>query len=118
MTTVRGLDAANALLEELAGDLEHDGVLGNVLLLAASQAQRYAAGVVHVDTGRLKNSLHASTNLQRAGNRLSASVTTNVEYAIYEHRRGGDHAFFERTRREEGPNIVRTVRNHIWQALQ
>jgi phage gpG-like protein len=68
------------------------------------RAHRYAVGITHVDTGRLKNSHFPS--VQAAGNQVYGVVGTNVYYAIYEHNRGGEHAFYKRTAKEEGPAIV------------
>ena len=80
------------------------GGVRNGLLLTLLQLQRYALGIVHVDTGRLKNSIF--TDLESQGNDLIGHVATNVEYAPFEEGRGGGHAFFARTVKEEGPNVV------------
>lgn len=80
------------------------GGLRNSLALALLQLQRYAVGIVHVDTGRLKNSIF--TEIEGQGNSLIGHVATNVAYAPFEERRGGAHAFFARTTKEEGPNVV------------
>ena len=72
-----------------------------VMQMALGMLHRHAVGIVHVDTGRLKNSLFWDLP-QRRQNTLTGRVATNVEYAPFEERRGGSHAFFERTIRDEG----------------
>jgi phage gpG-like protein len=79
----------------------------NQLTLALLQLQRYALGIVHVDTGRLKNSIF--TELESRGNDLLGYVATNVEYAPFEEFRGGGHAFFGRTVKEEGPHVANSL---------
>jgi hypothetical protein len=110
-----GVDGMRPLQDELqrltlATATGPGGEMRNNLLLALLQLQRYALGIVHVDTGRLKNSIF--TDLETVGNDLMGHVATNVEYAIFEEMRAGSkgvyggHNFFGRTVREEGPNVV------------
>lgn len=105
--SVAGLAEAQAEVRRLAlaTSTGQGGGVRNSLLLALLQLQRYALGIVHVDTGRLKNSIF--TDVEERGNDLTGHVATNVEYAPFEEGRGGGHAFFARTAREEGPNVVR-----------
>lgn len=79
------------------------GILGKATL----RAHAYASKIVHVVTGRLKNSLFP--RVVGSGNNAYGSVMTNVAYAGAEHDRGGEHAFFERTIDEDGPGIVEMV---------
>jgi len=88
------------LLQEASGR----GLEG-LISKATARAHRYATMIVHVDTGRLKNSLFPRTHGR--GNFAYGIVGTNVVYAPYEHDRGGSHAFFARTVDEEGPAIIR-----------
>lgn len=110
--SVEGLGEIQAELQRLAVATSTDasGGLRNSMNLALLQLQRYALGIVHVDTGRLKNSIF--TEIDGQGNDLLGHIATNVEYAPFEeYRKGvkggyGGHAFFGRTVREEGPNVV------------
>mgnify|MGYP001566626283 CR=1 FL=1 len=104
--SVEGLKAAQDELGRLtlAVATKSGGGLRNTLLLALLQMQRYALGIVHVKTGRLKNSIF--TDLETAGNDLLGHVATNVEYAFFEESRGRDHAYFARTVKGEGPHVV------------
>lgn len=101
MTDVR-INWDGDTIKRLAGS--ESGPLAQAMTLALNQLHRYASGIVHVDTGRLKNSLFVAPPVQQQ-NALVGAVATNVEYAIYEHNRGGDHAFFQRTIEEEGPAV-------------
>lgn len=100
---VRGLREAQQGLQQLQANTSPDGMRGRVQL-AIGQLHRYASAIVHVLTGRLKNSLFM--DIETAGNDVIGYVATNVNYAPIEDARGGDHAFFGRTVAEEGPRIV------------
>lgn len=101
---VGGLREAQQALMGLSQAVASDGApMRGRMNLALLQLQRYALGVTHVRTGRLKNSIF--TTIAGSGNALQGYVATNVAYAWYEERRGHEHAFFERTVREEGPAV-------------
>lgn len=90
--------------KQLAVKGQPGGSFSKILMLAAGMFQRYVLGIVHVDTGRLKNSMFVD-GPHSQGNDLFAWVATNVEYAPHEEARGGGHAFFRRAIAEEGPAI-------------
>lgn len=83
---------------------------------ATLRAHRYTTMIVHVDTGRLKNSLWP--RIQTRANEAYGTIGTNVVYAGAEHDRGGSHAFFARTVEEEGPAIIRDFEDDIGKAVQ
>ncbi|MCO5182185.1 MAG: hypothetical protein M9896_19275 [Candidatus Promineofilum sp.] len=77
-------------------------------------AHRYAVSRTHVDTGALK----ASQVVDIRGNRgivyLNPSARRSdgrrpAEYGVYEHQRGGSHAFYARTVQEDGRSILQTA---------
>lgn len=96
-------------LARLQFEVDPRGGMADTMTLALGQLHRYATGIVHVDTGRLKNSLFWET--ESRGNDLMGHVATNVAYAVHEHNRPGTkpghggHNFFARTVREEGPHV-------------
>jgi|GEM_PF-2648199 len=102
---VRELEALQQELQRLQYEVDPARGLAETVTLAVGMLHRYGAGIVHADTGRLKNSLF--WDVQSSGRRASAIWGTNVTYSIYENARGGDHAFVDRTRNEEGPNVER-----------
>lgn len=101
---MRGLDAIEQEVERLRRETSPDEGLRDTMELALGMLHRYATGIVHVISGRLKNSLFREVE-PRTGNDLVGHVATNVEYSISEERRGGRHAFFGRTVQEEGPAV-------------
>lgn len=100
---VSDLEAAQRELARLQYEIDPRRGLRHTLRLALGMLHRYAAGIVHTDTGRLKNSLFWEDSL--GANGLVGQVATNLSYSIWEEARGGDHAFFARTVREEGPAV-------------
>lgn len=104
--TVGGLAEAQAEIQRLAESVSGHGLEAN-LNLVLLQLQRYALGIVHVDTGRLKNSIFTDMETERGG--LVGHVATNVEYAPFEDARGGNHGFFESTAKDEGPRAINNL---------
>ncbi len=100
---VQGLKAVQDELQALTMQASVGQGLRANMNKALLMLQRYALGIVHVDTGRLKNSLF--TEIVERGNDLTGYLATNVAYAAAEEGRDGDHAFFGRTVREEGPAV-------------
>lgn len=103
--SIHQLEELQRELQRLQQEVSPEGMEAT-LTLAVGMLHRYGSGIVHVDTGRLKNSLF--WRVQAHERRASAIWGTNVAYSIYEEARGGDHAFVERTAREEGPHVART----------
>jgi hypothetical protein len=68
---------------------------------ALGDLERYAKQIVHVDTGRLRRTLHVEGPMDIGAGTLEGVVTPDpVPYAIYEVRRGGEHDYAGRTLRE------------------
>ena len=72
---------------------------------ATLRLHRYMTGIVHFDTSRLKNSLFPDIDASA----LIGRIYTNVNYAPYEHDRGGTHAFMTRTQREDAAATAQTT---------
>lgn len=104
---LRGLRETQDRLEKNLGAVASADGLEAIWAKATLRAHRYANMVVHVQTGRLKNSLFP--RVQRRMNGIYGVIGTNVWYAPIEHDRGGSHSFFERTVTEDGPGIVQMV---------
>ncbi|MFA6168298.1 MAG: hypothetical protein WC700_16875 [Gemmatimonadaceae bacterium] len=112
--SIRELEALQQELQRLLLEVDPQRGLRDTMTLAVGMLHRYAAGVVHVGVypkgsgrvgGRLKNSLF--WDVQTGGASVTGVMGTNVEYSIFEERRGGSHAFMDRTEREEGPAVER-----------
>jgi len=113
---IKGLKETQERMAALLQEISAGGGLEAIIAKATLRAHRYATMIVHVDTGRLKNSLFPRVSAQ--GNDVYGIVGTNVVYAPFEHGRGGDHAFFDRTVDEEGSAIVEQVRRDVKRAAQ
>lgn len=108
---IRGLQETQARLERLLEKIGAGPGLRSIIARAVLRAHRYTTMIVHVLSGRLKNSLFPRVTGQ--ANQVYGVVGTNVAYAPYEHQRGGSHAFFDRTVKEDGPAIVRQVEQDV-----
>ncbi|MBN1991355.1 MAG: hypothetical protein JW953_01530 [Anaerolineae bacterium] len=65
---------------------------------------RYMTGIVQVDTGRLKNSLHPFVEDREA------NIRTNVVYALpLEYMAGGKYSYIRETARDEGANVAAQI---------
>lgn len=111
---LKNLEKTQTRLRELLQAVSERGGLAGIIAKGTLRAHRYATMIVHVLTGRLKNSLYPRTH--RRGNQVYGVVGTNVAYAKIEHDRGDDHAYFDRTIDEEGPGIVAMVEQGIARA--
>jgi len=101
---IQGLAETQARLERLLTDVDPGDGLRAVFAGMTLRAHRYATGITHVITGRLKNSHFPRVRVR--GNEIYGVVGTNVAYAKAEHDRGGSHAFYDRVVAEDGPGIV------------
>lgn len=89
-------DAALAVIHAL----QPDGAAGSAVQFTVLGLHRYMTTIVHVISGRLKNSLFPQVD------GLTGMVITNVNYAPYEEALGGEHAFMTRTEEEQGEQIA------------
>jgi hypothetical protein len=112
---IKGLRETQARMERLLEDLSAQGGLEAIVAKGTLRAHRYAVGITHVVTGRLKNSHFP--RVQAAGNQVYGTIGTNVAYAMIEHNRGGTHAFYARTVREDGAGIVAMMEQDIADAI-
>ena len=110
--TIEGIqEAQQANLREIAA-LRPSGVLGEAIRRATLAAHDYAVKITHVDTGTLKASHRVHLRgLEGVISIDPAAVNPRsrkrpAEYGVYEHARGGSHAFYARTVVEAGPRIA------------
>lgn len=119
--TIEGIQEAQDKNIRKIAALQPSGALGQAVQIAGLGLHRYAVMITHVDTGALK-----------AAHRIELSKTSKAEGRIYidpnavnphgkrpaaygqhEHARGGSHAFYTRTAKEAGPNLVNQVIAYI-----
>lgn len=117
--TITGLQEVMARNDRRIARLRSNSDLGRAIQGATAEAHRYAVAVTHVDTGSLRashrmevNGLHGRVYLAPEAINPRSRQKTSV-YGYYEHERGGEHAFYERTVNERGPEIRRKWRVSI-----
>ena len=111
---IRGIQEVQAANNRMMAAFKPRGALEKAIHGATMRAHRYAVAITHVDTGALRASHRM--RMERRGMRGvvyidpgSVNPRSSVRpyrYGVYEHDRGGDHAFYERTVEEEGPRIA------------
>lgn len=109
--SITGLQEAQQRNLEAIVALTPAGALGRAIQYGSLEAHRYAVAVTHVDTGSLRASHRVEVSGVRGriyidpAARNPRNATPPHEYGVYEHRRGGSHAFYERVEREHGAEI-------------
>lgn len=119
---VEGVEKVQAALEQAAQAARPGGEMDKAVTFATQRAHYYMRGIVHVDTGALKASLVVRQG-QHAAYLYSDPTVVNPRskqrpavYGYYEDRRGGDHAFYDRTMAKM-PEFVEQAMTIIRKAL-
>lgn len=126
--TLRGLqEAQDQNLRQIAA-LQPSGALGQAIREATAQLHRYAVAITHV--WRIKGGgLRASHRMEVLGGGLGGRIYIDpaavnprgqrpAEYGIYEHARGGEHAFYERAINERGEQIGDAAVRFVMRGLE
>ena len=105
--------------------LQPNGAMGAAVQVALIKVQRYAVQVTHVDTG----SLRAAHRMELDSSGLRGAVfidpsasnprakTPVWKYGQEEHKRGGSHAFYDRTYNALGGSVLDQAIESIWRAI-
>jgi hypothetical protein len=98
---ISGIQQAQALNADLVAMLEPTGASGKVVRHVAIGLQRHAIAYTHVDTGALRAShrvkvsgINGLVYLDPVAKNPRTGQQT-AEYGVYEHERGGEHAFYD-----------------------
>lgn len=121
--SITGIQEAQDDNVRLIAALEPTGALGEGLRFVVAGSHRHAVAITHVDTGSLRAAQRMEMELARLFGEIyidSAAVNPRSrvkpeEYGVYEHNRGGSHAFYDRTIREVGPGLLNQAEALIWQ---
>ena len=109
--------------------LQPEGKAGEAVRDAIIALHRYAVSITHVGiyNGVGGGSLRAAHRMEVDGlagqiyidrsARNPRSKTKPVEYGVYENARGGEHAFYDRTESEYGPQVIAKVGDVIKDAV-
>lgn len=104
---IQGIEAARRSMEQAVKAMKPNSAFGKALKATTQHAYMYARQITHIDTGALR----ASHRMQFFGKyaeiypdplAVRGDGGMPAEYGIYEHNRGGDHAFYARTVAEDG----------------
>ncbi len=101
-TRFEGMEEVKRALDEAARIAQRGGALEKSAAFAARRAYYYVRSITHVDTGALKASHVIEQHGLKAYVYPSPAVINPrsgkrvTDYAFYENRRGGSHAFYTR----------------------
>jgi hypothetical protein len=121
--SIEGLQQAQAAVLQAANAAKPRNALGKAVKDATTRLHRYAVGVTHVDTGSLRASHHIRVTGTRGevyidpGAVNPRSGERPVKYGVYEHKRGGSHAFYRRTVDEHGDAALQAAGQAVMRAL-
>lgn len=136
--TIRGLQEAQAKNAEMIGALQPKGALGEAVKYAVFDLHRHEVTLMHVGRYKqsARGTYYYSRTGGVGGGAMRAALRMDftdggdtargrtfidpdavnpltkrkpVEYSVYENRRGGEHAFQDRTVRERWPTTQRTA---------
>lgn len=110
---IAGIQKAQRANSRALAALKPSGAMGRAVQEMTAMAQRFAIAITHVDTGALRASHRMRIESRGSRGRVfidraarnPRSGRRTADYGPVEHRRGGTHAFYERTRREHGATI-------------
>lgn len=112
---IRGIQEAQADNAKRIAALKPNGELGQVIKDQTIGAHRYAISITHVITGSLRAShrmelkgLHGRIYIDPASVN-PRSKQKPVVYGYHENKRGGAHAFYDRTIEEYGSKVENAV---------
>ncbi len=113
--SITGIQEAQAANNRVIAALQPSGALGRAVQYGTAAAHRYAVGVTHVDTGALRASHRMEVTGLRGRVYIDPSARNprsrqrTATYGPYEHDRGGEHAFYQRTIDEQGQSIEQAM---------
>jgi hypothetical protein len=109
--SITGIQEAQERNARAMAALRPTGAFGRAIQYVTVEAQRYAVGYTHVDTGSLKAAQRMEIGGLRGRVYIDPSATNPrsgqrpAEYGRYEHGRGGSHAFYQRVISDQGARL-------------
>lgn len=110
---IQGVQEVQTANSEMIAALQPAGGLGRGIRAGTVAGHRYAAAITHVVSGTLRAAHRMEVTALRGRiyidptARNPRSGARAADYGPIEHARGGEHAFYERTVREQGDEIGR-----------
>lgn len=123
--TISGIQEAQRDNLRMIAALEPGGAVEAAVQVGLIKVHRYAVSVTHVDSG----SLRAAHRMEMESGGLRGTVFIDpgvvnprskqlpAEYGVYEHARGGTHAFYDRAYNALGGNVLDQAVESIWRAI-
>ena len=121
--TIRGLQEAMDANAKAVAALQPKSAFGRGIKEATIIAHRGVVRRAHVDTGAMKAAQRMKVQERRGrvytdpGACNPRGKTRPAEYAVYEEGRGGSHAFYKRTVKEDGQKIANRAMRVIRRGL-
>ena len=128
--SIEGIQEVMARNNRRIAALKPEGAAGEAVRDAIIALHRYAVQITHVGKYTGAGALKSSHRMEVDGTEGQvyidpASVSPRrtkrkykpVEYGVYENARGGEHAFYDRTVDEIGPNVSARARQKITDAV-
>jgi hypothetical protein len=113
--SIKGVQEEQARNLARIAALKPGGAISRAVRNALIKAHRYAVALTHVDTGTLRaahrivfreTDTYGFIEIDPSA-RNPRSHQLAADYGVYEHRRGGSHAFYGRVVAEYGDDIAR-----------
>ncbi len=113
--TIQGIQEEQARNLQRIADIKPSGAIGQAVRDALVVTHAYVVDITHVDTGALRaaHRMDYAEEADAATGRISideSAVNPNdqrpAEYGLYEHARGGEHAFYARGISEAGYGAI------------
>lgn len=129
--SIEGIQEAQRANLRAIATMKLQGRLGRALQMAMAELHRYAVSITHVWIvwgGALRAShrvgLPTLTENYGRGEIFIDPAAMNPRgqrpsiYGVYEHARGGEHAFYDRTVKEAGPNAAGRAIRYLLEGLE
>lgn len=117
--TIQGIQEAQQANLRAISQLSPEGRGGRAVFYLISDLWVYAVRITHRDTSALALSHRMKVKGNRGeiyidpASRNPKSQTPPAEYGVYEHSRGGDHAFYDRTIGERGSDSLERALQYL-----
>lgn len=121
--SIEGIQEVMARNNRRIANLQPEGAAGEAVRDMAIALHRHAVQITHVDTGALRASHRMEVNELEGmifidkNSRNPRSKQRPVIYGVFEHDRGGEHAFYDRTIAEIGEAVKQRAIAYIKEAV-
>lgn len=129
--SIQGIQEVQARNAKRIATMQTGGAAEDAVRDAIASLHRYAVSITHVGQYPGGGALRASHRMEVEGlegmvyidpgstspRRSGRRKYKPAEYGVYEHARGGEHAFYDRTVESEGPQVIARTQARIREAI-